>query len=41
VRQVSVFKIAFNCWISEASQATLPQIIRQSFEDLKTVTAGK
>jgi len=38
---IAVFKIAFNLWISESNQANLPQIIRQSFVDLKTVTAGK
>ncbi len=38
---IAVFKIAFNRWISESNQAKLPQIIRQSLEDLKTVTAGK
>ena len=37
---IAAFKIAFSIWISDSNQADLPQIIRQSFVDLKTVTAG-
>jgi AcrR family transcriptional regulator len=38
---IAVFKIAFELWTSENSQADLPQLIRESFEELKAVTAGK
>jgi len=38
---IAVFRIAFELWVSEASQADLPQLIRESFDELKAVTAGK
>jgi len=38
---IAVFRIAFERWISEASQADLPQVIRESLDELKAVTAGK
>jgi AcrR family transcriptional regulator len=38
---IAVFKIAFERWISETSQADLPQFIRESLDELKAVTAGK
>jgi len=39
---IAVFKIAFECWITEARQRDpLPQIIRKSLDELKAVTAGK
>ncbi len=38
---VAVFKIAFERWISENSQPDLPQLIRESLDELKAVTAGK
>ena len=38
---IAVFRIAFERWISETSQADLPQIIRESLDELKAVTAGK
>jgi AcrR family transcriptional regulator len=38
---IAVFKIAFERWTSEPSPPDLPQIIRQSLEELKAVTAGK
>ena len=37
---IAAFKIAYSLWISESNQADLQQIIRQSFVDLKTVTAA-
>ena len=37
---IAVFRIAFELWVSEASQADLPQLIRESFDELKAVTAG-
>jgi AcrR family transcriptional regulator len=38
---IAVFKIAFERWINETSQADLPQLIRESLDELKAVTAGK
>jgi len=38
---IAVFRIAFERWISETSQADLPHIIRESLDELKAVTAGK
>jgi AcrR family transcriptional regulator len=37
---IAVFRIAFERWIDETSQADLPQLIRDSLDDLKAVTAG-
>jgi len=38
---VAVFKIAFGRWISQdGGGADLPELIKASFEELKTVTAG-
>ena len=38
---IAVFKIAFMQWIHQAGPAGLPQIIRESLEELKAVTAGR
>ena len=38
---IAVFRIAFERWINETSQADLPQLIRESLDELKAVTAGK
>ena len=38
---VAVFKIAFNRWIGDAVQVDLSMIIRESFDDLKSVVAGR
>jgi AcrR family transcriptional regulator len=38
---VAVFKVAFERWINEPSQRDLPQLIRESLNELKAVTAGK
>jgi AcrR family transcriptional regulator len=37
---IAVFRIAFERWHDEASQRDLTQIIRESLEELKAVTAG-
>ena len=37
---IAVFKIAFERWHSEPGQADLPQLIRESLDDLRAVTAG-
>jgi len=38
---IAVFKVAFERWVSEPGQPDLPKIIRQSLDDLRTVTAAK
>src|SRR6266516_637934 len=38
---IAVFKVAFERWINETSQRDLPQLIRESLDELKAVTAGK
>jgi AcrR family transcriptional regulator len=38
---IAVFKIAFERWINEPTQRDLPQLIRESLDELKAVTAGK
>ena len=38
---VAVFKIAFERWISETGQQDLAQLIRESLDELKAVTAGR
>jgi AcrR family transcriptional regulator len=38
---IAVFRIAFERWVRETSQADLPQLIRESLDELKAVTAGK
>jgi AcrR family transcriptional regulator len=37
---IAVFRIAFELWVSAAGEADLPQLIRESFDELKAVTAG-
>jgi AcrR family transcriptional regulator len=37
---IAVFKIAFERWINRTGQADLPQLIRESMDELKAVTAG-
>ena len=37
---IAVFKIAFERWISGTGEADLPQLIRESLDELKAVTAG-
>ena len=37
---IAVFRIAFERWISATSQPDLPQLVRESLEELKAVTAG-
>jgi AcrR family transcriptional regulator len=38
---IAVFKIAFERWVDETSHRDLPQLIRESFDELKAVTAGR
>jgi AcrR family transcriptional regulator len=37
---IAVFKIAFERWVDEGNQRDLPQLIRESLDQLKAVTAG-
>ena len=37
---IAVFKIAFERWVDDSNQRDLPQVIRESFDELKAVTAG-
>jgi AcrR family transcriptional regulator len=38
---ITIFRIAFERWISEPTQADLPHFIRESLEELRAVTAGR
>jgi len=38
---IAVFKIAFERWVDDSNQRDLPQVIRESFDELKAVTAGR
>ena len=38
---ITVFRIAYERWINDTSRRDLPQHIRESFDELKTVTAGR
>jgi AcrR family transcriptional regulator len=38
---MAVFRIAFDRWINETDQQDLPQLIRESLDALKAVTAGQ
>ena len=38
---IAVFRIAFERWVQETNQRDLPELIRDSLDDLKAVTAGK
>jgi len=38
---IVVFKIAFERWVSKTSASGLQKLIRESFDDLKAVTAGR
>ncbi len=38
---IAVFKVAFERWVDETNQPDLPDLIRESLDELKAVTAGK
>jgi AcrR family transcriptional regulator len=38
---IAVFKIAFERWVNATGKPDLPQLIRESLDDLRAVTAGK
>jgi AcrR family transcriptional regulator len=38
---IAVFRIAFERWVDETNQRHLPELIRDSLDELKAVTAGK
>jgi AcrR family transcriptional regulator len=37
---IAAFKVAFERWVGEPDEQDLPQLIRESFDELKAVTAG-
>jgi AcrR family transcriptional regulator len=37
---IAVFRVAFESWVVEPTQRDLPQLIRESMNELKAVTAG-
>jgi len=37
---IAVFKIAFEAWTGETSQRDFPELIRESFDELRAVTTG-
>jgi AcrR family transcriptional regulator len=38
---IAVFRIAVERWVDETGERSLPQIVRDSFDQLKAVTAGR
>jgi AcrR family transcriptional regulator len=38
---IAVFKVAFERWVEQTTQQDLPQLIRESLDELKAVTAGR
>lgn len=38
---ITVFKIAFEQWINDPGEPDMSQLVRESFDELKAVTAGK
>jgi len=38
---IAVFRVAFERWVTESNQRDLPQLIRESLDELKAVTAGR
>ncbi len=38
---IAVFRIAFERWVEETNERGLPQLIRESLDELKAVTAGR
>jgi AcrR family transcriptional regulator len=38
---VAAFRVGFERWVNEAEQRDLPQVIRESLDELKAVTAGR
>lgn len=38
---IAVFRVAVERWVNESSQRDLPQLIRESLDELKAVTAGR
>ena len=37
---IAVFKVAFDLWVNQTEQRELPQLIRDSLDELKAVTSG-
>ena len=37
---IAVFRVAFERWVNDIGQRGLPELIRESFDELKALTAG-
>ncbi len=37
---IAVFRVAFEGWVDEGNERGLPQVIRDSLDELRAVTAG-
>jgi AcrR family transcriptional regulator len=37
---IAIFRVAFERWVNDTSQRDLPELIRESFDELKVLTAG-
>jgi hypothetical protein len=38
---IAVFRVAFERWITETNRLSLSRVIRESFDELKAVSAGR
>ena len=38
---IAIFKVAFERWVNETGPADLPELIRESLDELRAVTAGR
>lgn len=38
---IAVFKVAFERWLAETDRDDLPRLVRESFDELRAVTAGR
>jgi AcrR family transcriptional regulator len=37
---IAVFRVTFTLWVDDANRRTLPELIRESFDELRALTAG-
>ena len=37
---IAIFRVAFERWVNDTGQRDLPELIRESFDELKSLTAG-
>jgi hypothetical protein len=38
---IAVFRIAFERWVNEPDRRDMPELIRESLDELRAVTAGR